>query len=386
MSRMTGVGGGLLALSQAGLGLRVAWRLLRTGRDRPIRTVPSGRVDSGAIAVIVPVLNEAGRLPACLERLAAAGAEVGEIVVVDGGSSDGTCAIAEGFAKRDSRVRLVRAGPAPSGWNAKVWGLHSAEITVGPTPRWLLMLDADVHASPALGRSLVARAKGRGVRLLSVATAQRLSGAAEGLLHPALLASLVYRFGRPGTTTRASSEAMANGQCCLIRRDLLAELGGFHVLRESLCEDVTLARLAARDGDAVGFYEADGLVDVSMYASWRDAWQNWPRSLTTRDAFWGTAGWVGLIEVALVQALPLVLLLAGRPSGALRRVNVGLLAMRVGMLVGMARAYPSRPATYWLSPLLDVPVAFALWRSALSRRHVWRGRSYTRQNGLIVAA
>ena len=90
-------------------------------------------------------------------------------------------------------------------------------------------------------------------------------------------------------------------------------------------------------------------------------------------------------EVLLVQALPLPLLLTRWPVGAPRRLNLLLLAVRAGMLVGMARAYPSRPLTYWLSPLLDVPAALALWRSALRRRHTWRGRTYQRQKGLIVA-
>jgi len=47
------------------------------------------------------------------------------------------------------------------------------------------------------------------------------------MLHPALLATLVYRFGRPGGATRASGSVMADGQCCLIHRDLLRQLGGF---------------------------------------------------------------------------------------------------------------------------------------------------------------
>jgi hypothetical protein len=33
-----------------------------------------------------------------------------------------------------------------------------------------------------------------------------------------------------------------------------------------------------------------------------------------------------------------------------------------------------RPWTYWLSPLADLPVALALFVSALRRRHTWRGR------------
>jgi dolichol-phosphate mannosyltransferase len=375
----------LMASIQTALGVRVVWRLWRTGREVPIRAVLPPAIEPGAVAVVVPVLNEAHRLAACLDGLLAHGTEVGEMLIVDGGSTDGTRDLVRAYARRDGRLMLVEAGPAPDDWNGKVWGLHVGERAVASAAEWLLTLDADVRPAAALARSLVGRADRRGLRLLSVATAQRLSGAIEGLLHPALLATLVYRFGRPGGATRTPSGALANGQCCLIRRDLLRELGGFQTLRDSLCEDVTLARLAARSGDAVGFYEVDGLIDVAMYADWRDAWQNWPRSLATRDAHFGAAGWLGLLEVLLVQALPLLLLLIRWPTGGPRRLNLFLLAVRLGMLVGMARAYPARPWTYWLSPVLDLPAGFALWRSALRRRHAWRGRTYARQKGLIVA-
>lgn len=378
--------GWLLAVVQAALGARVVSRLWRTGRDVPIRSVVPSSIASGAVAVIVPVLDEAHRLPACLDGLLAQGPEVGEMLIVDGGSTDDTRDLVRAYAQRDRRLRLVEAGPAPNAWNGKVWGLSSGEQALQSTAEWLLTLDADVHPAPALARSLIARAQRRHVRLLSVAATQRVSGAVEGLLHPALLATLVYRFGRPGGSTGSPSGALANGQCCLIRRDLLRQLGGLSVVHDSLCEDVTLARLATRSGDQVGFYEADDLIDVAMYADWRDAWRNWPRSLATRDALFGVAGWLGLLEVLLVQALPLPLLLLRWPIGTPRRINVLLLAVRAGMLVGMARAYPSRPWTYWVSPLLDGPAALALWRSALRQRHTWRGRTYARQKGRIVAA
>jgi len=374
----------LLGFLQAALGARVVWRLWRTGGDVPIRAVPQGAIEARAVAVVVPILNEAHRLAPCLDGLLGQGPEVGEILIVDGGSTDGTCELVRSYACRDQRLRLVEAGRAPVDWNGKVWGLAAGERALGSAAKWLLTLDADVHPAPALARSLVVRAEHRHIRLMSVATAQRLSGAVEGLLHPAFLATLVYRFGRPGGATRNRGAALANGQCCLIRRDLLHELGGFQTLRDSLCEDVTLARLAAQAGDTVGFYESDDLIDVAMYVNWRDAWQNWPRSLATRDALFGVAGWLGLLEVLLVQALPLPLLLIRWPNDGPRRLNTFLLAVRLGMLVGMAGAYPSRPWTYWLSPVLDLPAAFALWRSALRRRHVWHGRTYARQKGLIV--
>jgi dolichol-phosphate mannosyltransferase len=208
--------------------------------------------------------------------------------------------------------------------------------------------------------------------------------ALQGLLHPAMLASLVYRFGRPNGIFSSPAGALANGQCCLIDRELLRTLGGFEAVRSSLCEDITLARLVARAGERVGFFEVDGLIEVAMYANWRDAWHNWPRSLTTRDALFSLYGWLGLLEVLFAQALPAVILLL-RPRGMLRRVNLLLAAMRIGLLCGIARAYADRPWSFWLSPLFDVPVGLALWRSALVPRHTWRERSYVRQKGSIVS-
>ena len=375
----------LLVSIQTALAARVFWRLWRTGRDVPIRAVPPLAIAPGAVAVVVPVLDEARRLTPCLEGLLGQGPEVDEILVVDGGSTDATRDLVRAYARRDLRLRLVEAGPSPDDWNGKVWGLNAGEHALASNATWLLTLDADVRSSPALARSLVARAQDRQLRLLSVAAAQRLSGAVEGLLHPAFLATLVYRFGRPNNAARTPGAVLANGQCCLVRRDLLNELGGFSELRHSLCEDVTLARLATRAGDTVGFYEAQGLIDVAMYDNVGETWRNWPRSLATRDALFGVAGWTGLLEVLLVQALPPHLLLTRWPTGVARRLNVLLLVVRLAMLVGMARAYPVRPWTYWLSPVLDLPAALALWRSALRQRHAWRGRIYARQKGMIVA-
>ncbi|MBV9358911.1 MAG: glycosyltransferase [Chloroflexi bacterium] len=385
MTRVWRLLGSLLWVAQAVLASRVIGRLLRTRGGSPIRRACCGAVPPGRTAVLLPVLDEAARLAPCLDGLTAQSADVGEILVIDAGSRDHTAALVQATAARDRRLRLIEAGPAPAGWNGKVWGLHVGRQVVTGDPEWLLTVDADVRAAPGLARSLVVHAERHSLRMLSVATRQRLSGPGDGLIHPALLATLVYRFGMPGAARSGVAAAVANGQCCLVRRDLLDELGGFAAVRDSLCEDVTLARLAARAGDRVGFSEAAQLVEVQMYAGWREAWRDWPRSLTTRDRLFGLAGWIGLLEVLLVQALPVPLLLAWRSHRVARSLNACLVLLRVGILIGMARAYRERPATYWLSPLLDPAAALALWLSAVRRHHQWRGRSYARQSGRILA-
>lgn len=368
----------LLTLGQAALGARVLLRLLATAGGRRVAPNPRPTTAPGSVAVVVPVLNEVARLGPCLDGLIAQGPAVAEIVVVDGGSTDGTQALVATYAARDSRVRLVDAGPIPPGWNGKAWGLEVGAKEADPAAPWLLTIDADVRPAPGLVAALLGHAASEEVTALSVATRQELSGPTEGLIHPSLLATLVYRFGIPGHATDRVDRVQANGQCFLMRRDLLACAGGFAIVRDSRCEDVTLARALAASGTAVGFYEAGDVARVQMYASAAEAWRNWPRSLPLRDRFsgWG-ATLLGLAEVTLVQSLPLPLLtlrLLTRQRGPATAVNAALAAGRIGVLVGMARAYRCPPWTYWFSPVSDLPVALRLWVSALQRRHVWRGR------------
>jgi dolichol-phosphate mannosyltransferase len=120
-----------------------------------------------------------------------------------------------------------------------------------------------------------------------------------------------------------------------------------------------------------------------MYQGYCETWRNWPRSLPTRDRCFGWHEATGLLEVLLVQSLPLPLLSVAYAIGAsgwIVAVNLTLALTRLGAL-SIARAYEWRPWTYWFSPLLDLPVALRLMTSALRRRQVWRGRVYVRRAG-----
>jgi dolichol-phosphate mannosyltransferase len=201
------------------------------------------------------------------------------------------------------------------------------------------------------------------------------------LIHPPLLTTLIYRFGRPGRSYRKLDQVQANGQCFFSRRETLISEEAFAVARSSLCEDITIVRRLVERGEAVGFYETHDLAEVTMYGDWRETWRNWPRSLPMRDQYFGWRPAVGLLEVFLVQALPLPMLIVAWNLGAPRlflALNALLLALRAGVLFGTARAYVRRPWTYWLSPLCDFAVAVRLIQSAFSRKHSWRGRSYVR--------
>lgn len=383
---------GPIALVQALLAIRVIWRMVRTaGGERIIRVernvgtnlaLVASYSEREKVSVIVPVLNERSRLEACLDGLLAQGEEVAEIIVVDGGSDDGTQELASNYIRRNSRVRLVDASPVPPDWNGKAWGLQVGLCSAMPNSNWILTVDADVRPQAPLTLSLLEQANKKKLSALSVATLQEVGSIGEGLLHPSLLTTLVYRFGMPGRVIRHVSEVQANGQCFLFKREALEACHGFQGVRNSLCEDVTIARTLVASGYAIGFYEAGNLITVNMYANWLDTWRNWTRSLPMHDRFSGMHTFFGLLEVVFVQALPLPLMLlfvALHMSRSWMMMLNGVLgAMRIGVLFGTTRAYRRRPWTYWLSPLCDLPVGVQLSRSALKRRHIWRGRVLVR--------
>lgn len=89
------------------------------------------------VSVIVPVRNEAHNLARCLESLRA----VGEVYVIDSGSTDDTVNIAQSFGAQV--VQFHYRG----GWPKKrQWAMDTLPLAFD----WILLLDADEVLTPAL--------------------------------------------------------------------------------------------------------------------------------------------------------------------------------------------------------------------------------------------
>jgi len=93
------------------------------------------------LSIVIPAYNEEKRLPATLDRIASwvkdSPLPVGEILVVDDGSRDGTAALVE---KRGAPVRLVR-NPGNRG---KGYAVRNGMLAA--TGDWILATDADLSA------------------------------------------------------------------------------------------------------------------------------------------------------------------------------------------------------------------------------------------------
>lgn len=360
-----------LALRLVAAGVALV-RIARAARRRPpLQPLSTGDVDAEGptISVVVPARDEAGRIGPLLDAMCGAPG-VAEVVVVDDESSDGTATIAA-----EAGARVVAGAPLPAGWAGKAWALQQGiEAASG---EWVVTLDADTRPSPDLPRALVARAVADGLDAVSIGGRFECPTPGVAWLHPAMLTTLVYRFGPAGYAGRvAPHRQLANGQCMAFRRARLLGVGGMAPVAGEVVEDVALARHLAELGWAVAMLDGADLLTTRMFDDLGHTWHGWGRSLALPgvEPVWRQLGDLAVVLVA--QALPLPRLLTRRGD----LLDVVLLAARLGTLGGTVQAYEQPGRTYWLSPLADVPAVVALAsgtiRPLLGRRHVWRGRSY----------
>jgi dolichol-phosphate mannosyltransferase len=354
-------------------------RLLPGLRREPAVVPRPGGLTGTSVTVVVPTLNEAARLAPCLDGLGQQGDPLDEILVVDGGSTDGTVELVLKAAARDSRIRLVRDPPLPEGWIGKVWALqYGLTLARG---EWILGVDADTEANAGMVAGVVAAANEHALDVVSFAPSFADQSAGERFLQPALLATLVYRFGAPSSRP-VDGRILANGQCFLARRSVLLGHGGYEPARTSFADDVALASHYARAGVRCGFLDGHLLYRVRAYRSASEMWREWGRSVDLSDTVSTPRRWADIAYLALVQAAPPPILAAiafgaiSQPSALLVSLNGFLLAIRLAVHLALAPSYERRGPTWWVAWLADPAAVFRIVQSALVRPVQWRGRQY----------
>jgi len=166
-----------------------------------------------SLSIVMPVLDEAERLPCALARLAPLRGQGVELIVVDGGSNDDSLAVATPLADQvisapRGRARQMNAGASVA------------------SARTLLFLHADTSLPPAAPALIAAALQHRDWGRFDV----RIDG--RSWLLPVVAALMNWRSRLSGIAT--------GDQAIFVRRSAFAAVAGFP--EQPLMEDIELSR------------------------------------------------------------------------------------------------------------------------------------------------
>jgi chlorobactene glucosyltransferase len=343
-----------------------------------LRPAPPDRPARGRVSVVVPARNEADDLPSTLDTLLAQDLPEFEVVVVDGGSTDGSRAV---VGDRAPRVRWVEEPPLPAGWVGKSWACWNGAN--GTSGDWVLFLDADVRTHPAAVRTIVAWAESEGADLATIGTRVETRSFWERVVLPFFVQMVLTYFRAPRVNRPDSRAVMANGQFLLVRRAAYERVGGHAAVRAYVLEDVALARRFRAAGLRLRLAQGSELAVTRMYRDRHEMFEGLLKNIHGTE--FSSARQVGLLAGLVgLFLLPLAVLPVGVWGGNLPLVGMGafLWVALFGKHVGFARAVGT-PAIYGL--LYPLAVAYyvglvgASLANGLSGRPVrWKGRRYPR--------
>ena len=226
------------------------WR----ARERDSRNEPQPPPRWPRVTAVIPARDEAESIAETIRSLLAQ-AYPGpfSVILVDDESRDGTADVARAAARTagaPDRLTVLSGRPLPPGWTGKLWamcqGVEAASL--GQTPDYLLLTDADISYAPDALAQLVARAEAGAYVLTSLMVKLRCVSLAERCFVPAFIYffQMLYPFAwvnRPRHPLGAAA-----GGCMLVRPAALRAVGGLGSIRGALIDDCALGAALKTQG------------------------------------------------------------------------------------------------------------------------------------------
>jgi len=246
---------------------------------------PKRLEDWPRVVAIVPARNEARTISEAVSSLAKQDYP-GEfsIIVIDDHSEDGSAALAQQAANEfgaSQRVKIHVASPLAPGWTGKLWALNEGiQLAANYSAEFFWFTDADIEHAPDTLRRLVSRAEKESLDLVSLMVLLQAKTLPERLLIPPFLYFFLMLYPPRWIADPNASTAGAAGGCILLRRNVLAPIGGIASIRAEVIDDCALARAVKRRGGKIWMGLTRASVSLRSYGTFAEI-----RDLIARTAF-----------------------------------------------------------------------------------------------------
>ncbi|MBN2531408.1 MAG: glycosyltransferase [Spirochaetales bacterium] len=237
-----------------------------------------GKVNHFMVSVIVPARNEEKNIAHCLFSLLKQDYDNYEILVLDDNSEDRTWSILKDFKKKSDRIRIFPGKPLPEGWSGKQFACH--QLVEKAKGEYLLFTDADtVHSSFSI-RWAVHNLEKHNADFLSAYIYHIIGSLGEAVVIPAIyiLTTLILPLWKLPEKNHPSI-SFAIGQFIFCKKSVFHAIGGYSSFKQSVVEDMDMARIMKAHGFKTIFLDAKEYVQCRMYTTFSGAYKGLAKSL-----------------------------------------------------------------------------------------------------------
>jgi chlorobactene glucosyltransferase len=247
------------------------WRLHRAGRHPALNFFPH-------ISVLIPARDESANIEDCVTALLRQDYPSFDVTVLDDQSSDGTGDILNRLAQTESRLHVLSGQPLPPGWLGKNWAC--AQLA-GQAPGDLFYFtDADTHHHPSALRLAVTALEGEKADFLTGFTRQEVHSWGEKFIVPLIPWALIcFTPLLLAYALRFPLLSGAVGQMMLFRRSTYQSIGGHEAIKDSVVEDLSLARRIKSNGYRWRLMDASEWISCRMYHTGQEAYAGLAKNL-----------------------------------------------------------------------------------------------------------
>jgi chlorobactene glucosyltransferase len=251
---------------------------LKNIKTLKLLTLPPGKKYTPKVSIIIPARNEESNIGKCLESLIHQEYENYEILVIDDNSTDRTWEILKYYQKKSDKIKIYTGMPLIEGWNGKQYACH--QLSRKAKGDYLVFTDADTIHSPVSIQWIVNNMHQHNADFMSAYLYHQIGSPGEALVVPAIY--LMTTLLMPLWMIPEKNHPLISfgiGQLLVCKREAFHKIGGYTQFKNSVVEDMSMARLMKTHGFKSIFLDAKEYIRCRMYSSFISAYKGFIKNV-----------------------------------------------------------------------------------------------------------
>jgi len=334
------------------------------------------------VSVVIPARNEVDNIKSCIDSLVTQDYPDFEIIVVDGGSTDGTCRLLDEYAEKYDNFKWVPEKPLPEDWVGKSYACWlGVDESRGD---WLFFIDADTVHHKQMINSVVLEIQNCNLDFFSLMTGQKLGSFWENVILPDVFLWFGTKFPIRKVNSQSSKVARATGQFIAIRKDVYEATKGHESIKSKVVEDFAFSHLVKQAGYRIKISGGRKIVTTRMYRNLQQILEGFSKNIffAAGESLKSTlyAVFYILVTQVLPFAVPFSLFFVDDTSSkiiilaCLPVLIVLFVRMQLNFLLNLSHFY------FWSIPIGGIFTIFMQLNSAhrylSGKGMLWKGRIY----------